>query len=65
MKYRIEAWVYHSLVDEFETDSLEEARKWWKENWKKEEDCGEAYCEWYINGEVQTIEKVIELEGKE
>jgi len=30
MKYRIEAYVYHEVVDEFETDSLKEARKWWR-----------------------------------
>lgn len=65
MKYRIEAYVYHEVVDEFETDSLKEARKWWRENWKKAEDFGNAFCEWYVDGKRQNISQMIELEGEE
>ena len=64
MKYKIEAWVYHELVDEFETNSLKEAREWWRKNWKKEEDFGNAFCEWYVKGVSQSIEKTLELYGK-
>jgi len=65
MKYRIEAYVYHDVVDEFETDSLKEAREWWRENWKKAEDLGDASCEWYVDGECQNIPQIIMLEGEE
>ncbi len=65
MKYKIEAWVYRETVDEFETDSLEEAREWWRKNWKKAEDFGNAYCEWYVDGERQNIPQIIMLEGEE
>lgn len=62
MKYKIEAWVYHRVVDEIETDSFEEAKEWWRDHWKPAEDRGEAYCEWYLDGAVQDIYKKIELE---
>ena len=65
MKYRIEVYVYHEVVDEFETDSLKEARKWWRKNWKKAEDFGNAFCEWYVDDKRQTISQMIELEGEE
>lgn len=64
MKYKIEACVYHEVVDEFETDSLEEAREWWRKNWKEEEDFGNAFCEWYVDGKQQTIKQGMELEGE-
>lgn len=62
MKYKIESWVLHEVVDEIETDSFEEAKKWWRDNWKSAEDYGEAYCEWYLDGVAQDICKKIELE---
>lgn len=65
MKYKIKACVYGSIEDEFETDSLEEARKWWRKNWKKEEDFGNAFCEWYVNGVYQSVEQIVELEKEE
>lgn len=65
MKYKIKACVYGSIEDEFETDSLEEARKWWQKNWKKEEDFGNAFCEWYVNGVYQSVEQIVELEKEE
>ncbi len=64
MKYKIKACVHHEVVDEFGTDSLEEAREWWRENWKEEEDFGNAFCEWYVDGAYQPIEKIMELEGE-
>lgn len=42
LKYKIRACVHHVVEDEFETDSLEEAREWWRKNWKKTEDFGDA-----------------------
>lgn len=63
MKYKIEAWVYHEVVDEFETDSLEKAREWWRKNWKKAEDYGNAFCEWYVEGSRQSIIEKLKLEG--
>lgn len=62
MKYMIKACVYGEVVDKFETDSLEEARNWWKENWEHQEGCGRAFCEWYVDGEYQEIEQKIKLE---
>jgi hypothetical protein len=61
MKYKIKACVYHEVVDEFETDSLEEAREWWRKNWKKTEDFGDAFCEWYVDGVYQSVDEIYEL----
>jgi len=60
-KYKIKACVYHEVVDEFETDSLEEAREWWRENWREEEDFGRAFCEWYVDGVYQSVMEIIKL----
>lgn len=65
MKYKIEAWVHHEVIDEFETDSLEEAREWWRKNWKKAEDFGGAFCEWYVDGASQSIMETFKLCGDE
>ena len=64
MKYKIKACIYHEVVDEFETDSLEEARNWWKKNWEHEEGCGMAFCEWYVDEKYQEIEQKMELEAE-
>lgn len=61
MKYKIKACVYHEVVDEFETDSLEEAREWWRENWEEEEGFGRAFCEWYVDGVYQSVMEIIKL----
>jgi hypothetical protein len=65
MKYKIKACVHHVVVDEFETDSLEEAREWWRKNWKKTEDFGDAFCEWYVDGVYQSIDEIYELTKEE
>jgi hypothetical protein len=65
MKYKIKACVYHKVIDDFETDSLEEAREWWRKNWKKTEDFGDAFCEWYVDGVYQSIDEIYELTKEE
>lgn len=62
MKFRVVAYIEHEMVDEFETDSLEEARSWWKKHWKKAEDLGKAFCEWYTDGKHQSLYWKIRLE---
>lgn len=62
MKYKIIAWVLGNAKEEFESNSLDEIKKWWKENWKKSEDFGEAYCEWIVDGKSQTVGQKVKLE---
>lgn len=33
-KYKIEIWQYHSIVDTFESDNINEILEWYKEKWQ-------------------------------
>lgn len=33
MRYKIEIWQYHSIVETYETDSLQDALNWYRSNW--------------------------------
>lgn len=33
-KYKIEIWQYHSIVDTFESDNINEILEWYKEEWQ-------------------------------
>ena len=34
MKYKIEIWRFHSIVDVYENDDIKEVLEWYKENWQ-------------------------------
>lgn len=33
MKYRIDIWQYGNMVENYESDNIEEVVDWYKENW--------------------------------
>lgn len=33
-EYKIEIWQYHSIVDTFESDNINEMLEWYKEEWQ-------------------------------
>ena len=53
MKYKIEIWQYHSIVETFETDSYDELLEWYKTNWSWTYENGG--CAKYVYEDGETI----------
>lgn len=46
MKYKIEIWQYHEIVETYENEDIKEILKWYKEEWQYTFDMGG--CAFYI-----------------
>lgn len=64
MKYKVQVCIYGEVVEEKESNSLKEMRDWWRKRWKRTEDYGGCFCEWFIDGKYQDIPQKIRLEGE-
>lgn len=48
MKYKIEIWRYHSIVDTYQSKSLNKILRWYNKNWKQVYEFGG--CTFYVFG---------------
>ena len=46
MRYRIEIWQYHNLVETFESNHIKDVLDWYREEWKMTYDYGN--CTFYV-----------------
>ena len=58
MRYKIEIWQWHSIVDTYESNDINEVLEWYKDEWKDCYDYGN--CTFYMfddNKELSFDEK--------
>ena len=53
MKYKIEIWKYHRIVETYENNDIKEILKWYIENWLSVHDYGG--CTFYIYEENKQL----------
>ena len=61
MEYKIEIWIYRSLSDEYEADSIEAILEWYKTYWQHCCECGGCAFDVYKNGEELDFDEKREL----
>ena len=61
MKYKIEIWQYHSLVETYESDNIEDILVWYESNWKWPYELGDCAFEIYKDGRNLSFEEENEL----
>lgn len=53
LRYSVEVWVWHDMVDSHKCANLNEAREWLrKEGWIKSWACGDCYFEVFKDGKI-------------
>lgn len=61
MKYKINIWQYHNIIDTYENDKIEEVLKWYEENYKWTYEMGNCSFDVLIDNEALTFEQENEL----
>lgn len=57
MRYKIEIWQWHSIVDTFESNSIEEILEWYRENWLYVYERDNCAFDIYENGKLLEFEE--------
>lgn len=61
LRYSVEVWVYHNIVDSYKCASLDEAREWLsKEGWIKSWACGNCCFEVFKDGKKVSFDALWE-----
>ena len=61
MKYKIEIWRFHAIIDTFESSDINEILKWYKEEYQYMYDMGECTFYVYINNKELDYDEEKEL----
>ena len=61
MKYKIEIWRFHSLVETFENDDIKKVLDWYRAEWKMSYDYGQCMFYLYENGETLDFDTKYDL----
>lgn len=61
MKYKIEIWQFHSLVETFESDDVNKVLEWYRVEWKMAYDYGQCTFCLYENGEKLDFDTTYDL----
>lgn len=61
MKVKIEIWQYHNVVDEYESDNIEEILNWFRKHWRCCYNDGGCSFEVYQNGKRLSFHELCEL----
>ena len=61
MKYKIEIWRFHAIIDIFESSDINEILKWYKEEYQYMYDMGECTFYVYINNKELDYDEEKEL----
>ena len=56
-KWKIDIWHYHSIVDSYESDDINEALKWFRQGWKWSYDNGDCSFDVYKNDRLLTFDE--------
>ena len=60
-KWKIEIWEYHYVVDSYESNSINEVLKWFRQNWLWSYDNGNCAFEVYKNNNELTFDEKYDL----
>lgn len=61
MKYKAEIWRYHSIIDTYESDNVDDIREWFKSKWYMSHEDGECYLEVYRDDEELSWDEKFDL----
>lgn len=61
MKYKIEIWQFHSLVETFESDNVNKVLEWYRAEWKMAYDYGQCTFYLYENGKMLDFDTKYDL----
>ena len=61
MKYKIEIWQFHSLVETFESDDVNKVLEWYRAEWKTAYDYGHCTFYLYKNGKMLDFDTKYDL----
>ena len=61
MKYKINIWQYHTIIDTYESDKIEEVLRWYEENYKWIFDMGNCSFDVLKDNEVLTFKEINKL----
>lgn len=61
MKYKIEIWQFHSLVETFESDDVKEVLEWYRKEWKMAYDYGQCTFYLFRNGVKLDFDTIYKL----
>ena len=57
MKYKIEIWKWHNMVQAYESDDVEDVLSWYKANWHWCYECGNCSFSVYQDGKELSFEE--------
>lgn len=57
MKYKIEIWRYHIIINTFESDDINEIIKWYKKEYQYMYELGECTFYVYLDGEMLNFDE--------
>jgi hypothetical protein len=52
MKYKIEIWQYHSVVETYESDDIEDVLQWYRCYWRWPYELGDCSFDVYKDGRI-------------
>ena len=61
MKYKIEIWKYHRIVDVYESDNIKNVLEWYKEEWQNIYNIGGCTFYLFKNGKELYFDEENEL----
>ena len=61
MRYKIEIWQYHGIVETYESNDIKDILKWYKNNWKYTYECGDCSFSICDNNKELSFDEVYEL----
>lgn len=61
MKYKINIWQYHSIIDTYESNKVEEILKWYEENYKFIYEMDNCSFEVFKDNKILTFNQIYEL----
>ena len=60
-KWKIDIWQFHSVVDTYESNDVNEVLKWFRQTWLWSYDNGNCSFVVYKNNKILTFDKVSDL----
>ena len=61
MKYKIEIWIFHEIVDTFESNTIDEILEWYREEYKYMYDNGDCTFYVYLDDKELDFEETYKL----